>query len=516
VYCGRVAIARLLISGHLLPLGKCMPHAFGVATTPKRAASRVDNSFDSYQVLIKTPETVRKRKRVIQMTLQKNNQWNIGNTMLFSEWIRRAGFWTLDFIRGSKVRKHYVDVKNIMEMGMDPNISKIQGDQLNSILKYATENVEFYKKFNGSDSIKSFPVVNKNIIRNNYEAFWSPEFLEAAVVNMQTSGSTGAPFVVRHDKNKRKRVYAEMMYFWGKAGYQIGMKYAFFRISNPFSVLTAWARNVLVFDDRNQGEEIFEKFRKTLKSDRKIKMLLGLPSTLEDFGNYLLTCGDTLEKHEIKTIICYGEALPKTAHQKLKKIFNANIVSLYSNQEMGMLAQECVENKEFHVNGASYHIELLKMDSDDPVSIGEPGRIVVTDLFNHAMPLIRYDTGDIGAWKKEAECGWHSQVFSSIQGQMIDIIFDTMGNKKSPHAISVLMGPFDKLLQYQFVQEDAKQYVLKLNGAEGHYDDAEFVNLFKDFLGKDAEIVIEHVNEIPVLGSGKRKEVVNNYIKGKE
>ncbi len=234
---------------------------------------------------------------------------------------------------------------------------------------------------------------------------------------------------------------------------------------------------------------------------------------MEDFGNYLLTYGYSLEKHEIIAIICYGEALPKTTRQKLKKIFNTNIVSLYSNQELGMLAQECVENKEFHVNSASFHVELLRMDSDDPVNIGEPGRIVVTDLFNHAMPLIRYDTGDVGVWKKEAECGWPSQVFSSIQGQMIDIIFDTMGNKKSPHTISVLMGPFDKLLQYQFIQEGEKQYVLKLNGAEGHYDDAAFENLFKDILGKDAEIVIEHVNEVPVLGSGKRKEVVNNYKK---
>jgi len=433
--------------------------------------------------------------------------------MMFSEWIRRVAFWGQDFLTGSNVRKHYVDIKNIMENDLNPNVSKLHEVYLFDILKYATENVEFYQKFKEFNSIKSFPVINKNIIRNNFETFQSPDFLNGNVVTMQTSGSTGTPFVVRQDKNKRDRAYAEMIYFWGKAGYQVGMKYAFFRKLNPYDRLTAWARNVLVFDDRSLDEENFDKFRKIIKSDRKIKILLGLPSTLEDFGNYLLTCGDTLEKHEINTIICYGEALPKTAHQKLKKIFNTNIVSLYSNQENGLLAVECVENKEFHVNSASFYIELLKMDSDDPVSIGESGRIVVTDLFNHAMPLIRYDTGDIGVWKKEAECGWSTQVFSSIQGQIIDIILDTKGNKKSSHMISVLLGPFDRLLQYQFIQEGEKQYVLKLNGAEGHYDDVTFINLIKGLLGEDADIVIEHVNEIPVLGSGKRKEVVNNYIK---
>ena len=146
--------------------------------------------------------------------------------MIIGEWTRRTAFWVLDFIRGSKVRKHYVDIKNIMENGSNSEVSKIQADHLKSILNYATANVAFYMEFKAFDSIKSFPVINKNIIRDNYAAFQSPEFLDAAVFRLHTSGSTGTPFVVRHDKIKRKRVYAEMIYFWGKAGYQIGMKYS--------------------------------------------------------------------------------------------------------------------------------------------------------------------------------------------------------------------------------------------------------------------------------------------------
>jgi phenylacetate-CoA ligase len=431
--------------------------------------------------------------------------------MLFSEWIRRICFWVLDFLSGSKVRKHYVDIRNIMENGSDRISLKVQEDYLTSILKYATENVAFYKGFKEFDSIKSFPVVNKNIIRDHYEDFQSPKYPENSFVNMSTSGSTGTPFVVRHDKNKRNRVYAEMIYFWGKAGYQIGMKYVFFRIWTKLDKLTGWARNVLLWSIQIQDEENCKNIRNTLQSNHKIRMLLGYPNTFENLADYLLNCGDTPGKYNVNTIIGIGEAFPKSIQNKLKKVFNCTVVSLYSNQENGMLAQECVENKEFHVNTASYHIELLKIDSDDPSSVGEPGRIVVTDLFNHAMPLIRYDTGDIGILKKDAECGWHSQSLSSVKGQMADLIYDSKGTRKSPYNISVLMWPFDKLLQYQFIQESAKQYTLKLNGAEGHYEDAEFMKVFKDFLGQDAEIAIEHVNEIPVLASGKRKEIVCHY-----
>ena len=434
--------------------------------------------------------------------------------MLFSEWIRRVGFWAQDFISGSKVRKHYVDIKKIMENGSNPDVSKLQEDYLNNILTYATEHVEYYKKLKGFSSIKSFPLIDKNIIRNNYASFQSSEFAGSTVVNMHTSGSTGTPFVVRQDINKRKRVYAEMIYFWGKAGYQIGMKYVFFRIWTAFnrqSRLSALARNIIMCDAGRHDEVCLENIRNTLKSDRKIKMFIGFSGFLDSLVNYLLACGDTSEMYNINTIISFAEALPYITREKLRKVFNCNIVALYSNQENGMLAQECVQNKEFHVNSASYHIELLKIDSDEPASVGELARIVVTDLFNRAMPLIRYDIGDIGIGKKEAECGWQSQVFSSIQGRLLDFIFDTGGNKISPQTICLLMWPYDKLIQFQFIQEGAKQYTLKLNGAEGNYEDVIFLDLCKGLLGKDAEIAIEHVHEIPVLESGKRRIVVNNY-----
>jgi phenylacetate-CoA ligase len=416
---------------------------------------------------------------------------------------------------GSRVRRHYSDIRNIMENYGDPNVSKNLEGYLRDILTYATENVEFYKQFKTFNSLRSFPVINKNIIRDNYEAFQSPEFLKAAVEKMHTSGSTGTPFVVRHDMNKRARVYAEMMYFWGKAGYQIGMRYVFFRVWTPLnrkSKLTTWARNLVMVDIRNLDER---RIRHLLRSDRRIKMLIGYVPTLDSLGIYLKTCGDTPEMYNLRTIIGFGEAFPENIQRRLKKVFGCNVISLYSNQENGMLAVECVDNKEFHVNRASYYIELLKIDSDEPVSVEEPGRIVVTDLFNHAMPLIRYDTGDIGTWKKETECGWQSQLLSSIQGSMVDPLFDTKGKIISSDEISVNLWLYDKVLQFQFVQEGAKLYVLKLNGAKGNYDDAQFVKLVKDAVGEDAEVVIEHVDGIPVLESGKRKIVVNNFLKSK-
>lgn len=435
---------------------------------------------------------------------------------MLGEWVRRTGFWGLDSLRGGNIRQHYNEVQYILENPYDPDVMSRRDAYLQKVLKYAIENVPYYTNIKADATLDSFPVVNKNIIRDNFSGFRSPKYREADLVKMHTSGSTGTPFAVMHDRNKRDRAYAEMIYLWGRAGYRVGMRYLFLKMRTSLSRISAWSRNVIWHSVLQQDEENLETIRQMLKSDQKIQMILCYPSILDNLAGYLLAHGDVPEMFHVSTIIGFGESFPQKTHKKLREVFGSQNVSLYSNQENGMLAIECIENKEFHVNNASYYFELLKKESNDPVSAGETGRIVITDLFNYAMPLIRYDTGDIGVWKREAECGWKSLALASVDGQKTDFIYDTKGNQKSPHIISVLLEPFDQLLQYQFIQESARQYVLKLNGAAGHYEDAAFLVLLKDLLGSDAEITIEHVKEVPALSSGKRKEVICKYKKHHE
>ena len=87
--------------------------------------------------------------------------------------------------------------------------------------------------------------------------------------------------------------------------------------------------------------------------------------------------------------------------ENLEKHFNTKVVSRYSNEEMGILAQQSniEQNNAFNINWASYYVEILKMDTNEKANLGELGRIVITDLFNFSMPLIRYDTGDLGVFE---------------------------------------------------------------------------------------------------------------------
>ena len=224
---------------------------------------------------------------------------------MFDEWIRRSGFWILDFAKGSPVRKHLLDIRFIMENIDSPETRERQNSYLSSMLAYATEYVPFYRALHGQP-LDSFPIVDKTVIKENYDDFQSSEFRNKRVYELHTSGSTGTPFVVRQDVNKRKRVYAEMMYFWGKAGFKIGQKYVFFRIwtdLNRKGRLAAWARNIVMHDILLLDHDNLESVRQKLKTDNKVRMLLSYASTFENLATFLQNQGDIPEMFSVETII---------------------------------------------------------------------------------------------------------------------------------------------------------------------------------------------------------------------
>jgi hypothetical protein len=73
------------------------------------------------------------------------------------------------------------------------------------------------------------------------------------------------------------------------------------------------------------------------------------------------------------------------------------------------------------------------------------------------------------------------------------------------------MWNFNKIKQYQLIQEDKSTYVLKLNCSGEIYKDDEIIGTLKRTIGEDANISIKHVEGIPFLKSGKFRTVICNY-----
>ena len=383
-------------------------------------------------------------------------------------------------------------------------------EQLKKILSHAVKNVEFYKTYSDFRGLADFPVVNKAVIRNNGARMLARGFDPAKQYRVSTSGSTGTPFVVYHDAEKRRQAAADTMAFSEFAGYRFGTRLYYVRAWDCVPVKGGWyskLRNIVCVNNRENSAAYFQRFLEMLERDSSEKSVLIYASTLTELWRYMKT-NDVKTTAKVRVFITMSEALPDDVRRGIAERFGAPVVSRYSDCECGLIAQQLPGESDYRVNEASFHVEVLKLDSDVPAALGELGRIVITDLYNFAMPMIRYDTGDLGVAEKRG----NALVLSRVEGRKTDCIYATNGEPISFYIFANSIRTFDEILQYQVIQNGARDYVLKLNlGGAAFPRERELAELLKSYLGADAILKIEYTDEIPVLSSGKRRCLINNF-----
>ncbi|WP_339816135.1 hypothetical protein [uncultured Imperialibacter sp.] len=427
--------------------------------------------------------------------------------------LRETFFWLLDTFRGGKVKSEVKDVQRLLTIGEGSEMYGVGNERLRQLLDHACGTTEFYSPYANSDGIADFPVLNKNIIRDNFKAFLSKEYKLSALQQVVTSGSTGTPFKVLHSSRKKLRNTADTIYFAERAGFKVGDRLLYLKIwakEKMKSPLTYWLQNLEPVDVIHLDEVQISKIISNMEKSRTSFAILGYVSALELVCRFLEKNYKEKVKTRVSSIITMSESLNSYVKTTLEKYFDAEVFSRYSNLENGIIAQQVPGcDQKFLVNTASYFVEILAPNEDKPVRPGELGRIVVTDLYNYAMPLIRYDTGDIGAFSAEAGLNLY---FDKIEGRKLDVLYDTRGGIVSSYIMYKNMWKYTEILQYQLIQRDSKQYLLKVNHDGSFAREENLVKEFKSYLGADADFSVEYVSEIPLLASGKRRKLVNEMV----
>lgn len=427
--------------------------------------------------------------------------------------ILRQIFWVRDFFTGSPIRSQYRDLK-------EKQMGRISTEKsLIDVLEYATSHCAFYKEYQGK-KLCEFPVVNKNIIRDNWEQFFVPEPQNpwqksgAKYHTKKTSGSTGTPFSIYQDTRKRNRLIAELKYSGELLGFFSHDELVHLRIWTPEQLQDTRARtrdNIYRFNCANLNDENMGKLC-ALIAQSKAKCLRGYSSFFEQMARYMLQHGISLPT--VRVIIAGAETLYDSTREAVAQAMpGCDIISQYANEECGIMAQERPKRPgKYYFNRASYVFEILKPDSDAPAEDGELGRIVVTDMFNYACPMIRYDTGDMCIQRHDAQgVPYMEQLF----GRRLDMLFNTVGEPIYPIFFARILKYYNRIIQWQFIQKGEKEYLLRLTLDSGSELEtiSDVLRVIRTTLGADAEIRVEYVDEIPVLSSGKRKSVINEWRK---
>ena len=426
------------------------------------------------------------------------------------EIVRRYGFWLVDGLTGGKVRKYYTALKK------HPGVRPECLPQLQNLLKHSSATTDFYNPFQGCTDIRSYPIVKKNMIRENYDRFISAAFRTRPLHVMKTSGTSGERFAALQNKEKRKRVLAELIYFNERCGFYLGDRYIYSRVwfpANRKSRFVQFAENMLPWDCSSLSDRSLQDLADLLKRDRSIRVIKSYASSLGAIADYFEKMGFAPDLFNLKTVISGAERLDPADKSRLQKILACPVVSRYSNQENGILAQQDKQSDTFLLNTSHYFFEFLQLDSDEPAPAGEPARLILTDLYNRAMPFIRYETGDVVIAGDLSAEGRKQTVLKDVWGRHADIIQDTRGNKLSPHYIALGFRRFDWIREYQLIQEGQTRFRLVAEVARDRSDDRNIHQFLQHLVGPDAQIEIAYMDEIPRETSGKLKKVVSNWKK---
>lgn len=416
---------------------------------------------------------------------------------------RRTGFWLLDRVKGRPIRTQYDDVRSLMESGQSSRAV------LADLLDHASRTTRSYAPYAGAE-LDAYPVLDKAALKRRPDDFRSNAYDQAHVHYAATSGSTGTPLRVAHDRAKRRRAIADLVYFNELAGQRVGDRMVWLR---------AWTgrvkprhlqllQNIVPIELAGLDGPAMANIERILRT-RTVNCILGYTSALDAISRYL-DSSDVAGDFGLQVVIAGAETMQPGAKERIEGAFGCPLVDRYANEENGLLASTLPGTDGYRLNHASYHFEFLRTDADEPAALGSLARVVVTDLFNRAWPMIRYDTGDL-AVLAEVDGQGEPRVMQRIEGRRSDVLYDTSGGMQTELTLSDVFKRFPEIARYKVIQEQATTYrVLICLGGSNHRE-ADFAAPLVELLGPDAEVIVEFRDEIPSQPNAKFRPFVREW-----
>lgn len=414
--------------------------------------------------------------------------------------IRKIAYLTKDRLKNSAFCSNIADLTSQFNHQFPAQASRVQ-----AITQYAIANTPYYSSYKDYNDFSEFPVLDKSTIKKNYDDFISEPYKNQLdnLHKVTTSGSYGTPFTFYLNDEKRRKVISEVYYFGQKSNFELGTKHAYF-MSKTKGKLPQLIQNQVMFTVGQLDDTWCKNTIKELQK-RKIKVLIGYPSAISTLADYVVRKKINIP---MDGIITTSEVLTEKMQNHIRTGFQCNPMSRYSTEEFGVLANQDDSGNFFWLNQCNFLIEILEFNSNRPVNTGELGRIVITDLYNRSMPLIRYDIGDL-ARPIEFVRGIATKI-ESVEGRKLAIIRTVSGVSVSPFTINGALRDLNEIIQFQFSQDDVEKYTLKVI-TNKKIDECNIINKFQKILGSNANIDIEYVDDIPPQKSGKRPYIIQNY-----
>jgi phenylacetate-CoA ligase len=329
-----------------------------------------------------------------------------------------------------------------------------------------------------------------------------------------TSGSTGRPLTFMLDDNSRDYATAGLLRYFEWTGWQLGECRASIRgvyveekVSESVrAIVRDRVLNRLAADAHFMSEEGMTALANEVRR-RRPKVLHAYPSIACWFGDFVQEHG--MDDIRFDVVSTYAEPIYPGQRQRIEEVLGAEVFSYYATEEEGGVATECEAHTGLHVVMENVYLDILQ--DGHSVRAGELGEVNVTNLNNYAMPLIRYNLEDIGAWsvKDDCPCGREHRMMDLRLARSVDA-FRTRDGRMVVGEIG--WADFSRgVKRHQLVQKSLDHFVARIVKDE-HFDEAQLPKMercLKLILGEQITVAFEFPEEIPVLASGKFRYAIS-------
>jgi phenylacetate-CoA ligase len=414
-------------------------------------------------------------------------------------------------------------------------IEDLRNRQFSNLISHCYENVTFYRKYMDKNGLKvndfqtiyditKLPIITKETLKNNKEALKAINIDEKQISFQNTGGTTSTPAVFGRDLNNEYRVDANNCRFGKYAGYVPGMK-SLLLWAHPMDLnsseslhmrLKLLMDNAKIFNSWDLTEKNLLKLTNYIAKSNS-EVIRGYASAIYNYIQYCKAKKIIFPKH-IKSVIITADKIYEEQKGEISQFFECEVFEEYGCREFSVMAHECEKHKGLHLAEEHFIFEVLNQ-GDRRSNFEGTGELVVTPLYNYAMPLLRYSLGDdVTISSAFCDCGKRLRLITDLKGRVIDYVV-TKNNRLMHGSFFFELFGFSKgISRFQAHQHEKGKVLIKIvkNKDFSEKEIEKIMDYFRIQNGDDIIAEIRYVDDIEISPSGKRRicisEVVSDYL----
>ena len=231
--------------------------------------------------------------------------------------------------------------------------------------------------------------------------------------------------------------------------------------------------------------------------------IIGFASVIAKLSRWMIETNNQL--HSIKGVWTTSESLMPEDALNIESAFGVMPCPIYASNEFGFIGYKQTLNGPLLLDTDRLFIEL-KQTEDMP----DYGHVIITDLLNDVMPLIRYNTGDLAPMEAQNEAS-SLDTLPNLLGKQADIISTSSNIKVTPFQVLGCVREHLSNAQYRFVCLDVDNYVVQYvpGKAFKKHSKENLISALVHILGPEANIRLHETDKISREPSGKLRPVIN-------